>query len=216
MKALQVFLFKNFSSTQPVSTVFGIDRGTPVDRYYIEKFLYKNKYLIKGDVLEVAESTYTKKFGGKHVLKPLIFSYTSGDEIDFTGDLETGVGITHDIADCFIMTQTLPFIFDLKTAVKNALKMIRTNGYLLITVPGITQLSRYDYDRWGQFWSFTDKSLQKLFEDEGTENIIETYGNVKTACAFLNGVAYEEIKKSDLDFIDHNYQVIISAVIKKK
>ena len=30
-------------SQNPVSRVFGYDRGVPIDRYYIEKFLEENK-----------------------------------------------------------------------------------------------------------------------------------------------------------------------------
>jgi hypothetical protein len=29
--------------TKPISAVFGLDRGTPIDRYYIEKFIDNNK-----------------------------------------------------------------------------------------------------------------------------------------------------------------------------
>ena len=52
----------NLRSTKPVSKVFGLDRGIPIDRYYIEQFLEQNKSFIKGAVLEIAESTYSKKF----------------------------------------------------------------------------------------------------------------------------------------------------------
>ena len=44
---------------QPVSSVFGLERGNPIDRYYIEKFLKENDRYIKGNVLEIAESTYS-------------------------------------------------------------------------------------------------------------------------------------------------------------
>lgn len=41
----------------------GFGRGTPIDRYYLESFLSAHSKDIKGDVLEIAENTYTKKFG---------------------------------------------------------------------------------------------------------------------------------------------------------
>ena len=52
----------NLRSTQPVSKIFGIDRGKGIERYYIEQFLEKNKNHIQGNVLEVGENTYTKKY----------------------------------------------------------------------------------------------------------------------------------------------------------
>src|SRR4029453_14668409 len=39
--------------TRPLSNDFGYDRGTPVDRYYIERFLARHQSDVKGRVLEV-------------------------------------------------------------------------------------------------------------------------------------------------------------------
>ncbi len=37
-----------------------------------------------------------------------------GAEITFQANLENGSGIRDEVADCFILTQTLMYIFDLK------------------------------------------------------------------------------------------------------
>jgi hypothetical protein len=48
------------------------------------------------------------------------------------------------------------------------------------------------------------------------ENItIQTYGNVKMAKAFLYGLAVHEVKSKDLEHTDLDYQMVISAVVKK-
>ncbi|MDO7253873.1 hypothetical protein [Helicobacter cappadocius] len=49
---------------KPISSVFGFDRGTPIDRVYTADFLNKNFKHIKGVVCEIAESTYTRQWGG--------------------------------------------------------------------------------------------------------------------------------------------------------
>lgn len=204
-------------STNPLSTLFGLDRGLPIDRYYIESFLDKNRHLINGDVLEIADSFYTKKFGDNRVNNSFVFSNAAATGVDFVGDLVSGKGVKENIADAFIMTQTLPFIFDLHKAVRNAVKMIRPGGHLLITVSGITPISRYDYERWGHYWSFTDMSLRGILTgNDVLEPIIESYGNVKVACAFLYGMATHEIKKNDLEYKDDNFQMLITAILKKK
>lgn len=41
----------------PVSRTFGFDRGKPVDRWYIERFLAAHADDVRGRVLEVAETT---------------------------------------------------------------------------------------------------------------------------------------------------------------
>ena len=40
-------------NTHPMSDSWGFERGTPVDRYYIERFLERNADAIRGDVLEI-------------------------------------------------------------------------------------------------------------------------------------------------------------------
>ena len=59
--------FNDLTRNRPVSTSFGCDRGTPIDRYYIEKFLAAQADLIRGRVLEVGEDTYSRRFGGGQV-----------------------------------------------------------------------------------------------------------------------------------------------------
>lgn len=213
-----IVLFQNALTVRPISNVFGFDRGLPIDRYYIEKFLSKNRKLIKGTALEVAESTYTKKFGSKKVKKTLVLHLNmKSSKIDIIGDLSTGKGIPKNLVDCFIMTQTLPFIYNIHSAVRNAVNILKPGGNLLVTVPGISQISKYDMSRWGQYWSFTDLSLRKLFEEVvPSSNItIKTYGNVKSSAYFLYGFAHDELTKEELEYYDSAYQLIITAIVKK-
>lgn len=67
--------FGAFRRLKPISNLYGWDRGTPVDRYYIEKFLDKHRDAIQGHVLEISEDTYTKKFGGDRVAQIDILHY---------------------------------------------------------------------------------------------------------------------------------------------
>ena len=68
-------------------------------------------------------------------------------------------------------------------------------------------------DRWGDYWRFTNLSLEKLFRKYFMEkNIqVETYGNVKTAVALLHGLAAEELGRKDLDYCDKDYQLLIGV-----
>jgi len=205
-------------STEPVSRRFGFDRGQPIDRYYIENFLDENRHYIQGKVLEIGDSTYTNKFGDNRVGESLILHSTPDNpEANIIADLETGENISENLVDCFIMTQTLMFIYDIHSAANNAVRLLKPGGVLLCSVAGITQISRYDMDRWGHYWSFTDLSLRRIFENVIPPECIKikTYGNVKSAAGFLYGLAAHEISNTDLDVIDMDYPVTITAVIKK-
>jgi hypothetical protein len=112
-----------------------------------------------------------------------------------------------------ILTQVLPFIYEIREAVEQIRKALRPGGTALLTVPGISQISRYDMDRWGDYWRFTDASIRRLLGNVfGAENVtIVTYGNVLSACAFLHGLAAHELKGEELEYNDRDYQVIIGA-----
>lgn len=209
------FLTKQ-ASASPLNRVFGFSRGTPIDRYYIENWLESNRKLITGDVLEIAENTYTKRFAEEGAISHIL--HVNMEKEGFIkGDLETGDGIIENSMDCIILTQTLPFIFNVKNVFFNLHRMLRKNGCALITTGGISQISRYDMDRWGHFWSFTMASLQRLIEESEFRHnyVVNVYGNVKSACALLYGIAAEEMKKEELDYCDEDYPVSICAVLRK-
>src|SRR5436305_6464741 len=49
--------------TRPISAAAGRDRGTPVDRYFIERFMVANAVRVRGAVLEVKDRGYTARIG---------------------------------------------------------------------------------------------------------------------------------------------------------
>lgn len=211
-------LFTEWSRTRPVSPVFGLDRGTPIDRYYIEEFLQKNAQLIKGRTLEIGGSDYSRKYGGPRVEAFEVLNATPDNKAaTIIGDLTDFATLPESAVDCFICTQTFNFIYEVQKAVAGAHHLLKPGGVLLATVAGICQISRYDMDRWGDYWRFTTASVQKLFEplfQGGLE--IESRGNVMAACAFLQGVAVEDLPNPALlDENDSDYQVLITIVARK-
>jgi len=78
----------------------GAECGKPVDRYYIEEFLKSHKELICGKVMEIAENTYTWRYGGDNVRESLILHVEGWGKDAIKGNLETGeeilrTGLTH-------------------------------------------------------------------------------------------------------------------------
>ena len=116
-----------------------------------------------------------------------------------------------------ILTQTFNVIYNLPAAISYSYASLKPNGVLLATIPGISQVSRYDMDRWGDYWRLTDNSARRLFGDVfGEKNVaVEVYGNVLTACAFLLGLGATELKPEELDTCDPNYQVTITVRAQK-
>lgn len=202
----------------PVSRTFGLDRGMPVDRYYIESFLRENARLIFGRTLEVGDRTYSLRFGGDRIERAeALLMRPDGRPDTLLGDLSDPSSLPEGRSDCFICTQTLNFVFDVRAAVESAHRLLRPGGVLLVTVAGISQISRYDMDRWGDYWRFTTASLAKLLAPVFAGPLeVRSYGNVLAATAFLHGLAVEDLAdRTVLDRLDPDYQVVVAAVVRK-
>ena len=201
----------------PAGRMFGIDRGGAIDRYYIERFLQDNKQYIYGNVLEMGEDAYTNMYG-KNGCISYVFQYGNKRGLEGTslyGDLQNQEGLPEEYFDCIIFTQVFNFIFDIFSAVKNSIAMLKTGGTMLVSVAGNTPVSRYDMDRWGHYWNFTDKSVKSLFSQDNVECTVYTYGNCKVACAFMEGMSYQELEKEELDDNDIDFPIVITAMVKK-
>lgn len=203
--------------TSPMSNDFGYDRGGPVDRYYIEKFLNENSSSIKGRVLEIGDNAYTLRFGGNAVTQSDVLHVTqANDTVTFIGDLSDAPQIPSDAFDCIILTQTLHFIYDYKAALKTCHRILKKGGTLLLTIPGISHIDKGEWkDYW--LWSFTDTSMRRLmlelFEEDKLR--VQTFGNVYVATAFLYGMGLPEVRADFLDKHDPSYQVIIAVRVTK-
>lgn len=201
---------------RPTSEIFGIDRGQPIDRYYIEAFIAQHRHLITGDVLEVAANEYTRKFGDSAARSFELYTTPTALATAVVGDLTRPETLPNGRFNCFICTQTFNFIYELDAAVKGACHLLNEGGYLLATVGGVSQISRFDMDRWGDFWRLSSAACERLFSDNFSEVTVISYGNLSAAVALLRGFSVEDLpSRSVLDEHDPNYQVIIGIVARK-
>jgi hypothetical protein len=208
----------DFHQVSPLSKSFGFDRGTPIDRYYIKVFLEKYSNLIRGRILEVGESYYGMRYGGDQVeSREILHTDSSNRAATIIGDLCDLSTLPENTFDCFLCTQTFNFIFHVRDAIVGAHHLLKPGGALLATVAGICQISRYDMERWGDYWRFTTASIEKLFRPIFKDRLeIESFGNVLAAIAFLQGMAVEDLPNpSLLDVKDRDYQVLIALVARK-
>jgi SAM-dependent methyltransferase len=198
---------------KPISTAYGFERGLPVDRYYIERFLTAHVLDIQGHVLEIKDDMYTSRFGGDRVTKSDILHIEGGNPVaTIVADLTHASHIPSNSFDCIILTQTLHLIYDVRAALATLFRTLKPGGVLLTTVSGISKISRADMDRWGHHWSFTTRSSRRLFEEffPSTHVSVQAYGNVLTAIASLHGLASEELRQPALDYFDPDYELLIT------
>jgi SAM-dependent methyltransferase len=206
---------RRWRSTKPIRRNFGWDTGAQcVDRYYIERFLELHSEDVRGRVLEIGDNSYTLRYGGARITKSDVLHAKAGNpQATLIGDLSSGEGIPNGVFDCVILTQTLPFVYDIRGLVKTLGRILAPGGVVLATSGGIAQIARYDSDQWGDFWRLTSMSAKRLFgEVFSPEDIeVESYGNVAVAIALLHGLVAEELRPEELDFRDRDYEVTITV-----
>lgn len=208
----------DLNRTTPFSTIFGYDRGGPVDRYYIENFLEKEKACIKGRSLEIGDNEYTLSYGGQNVTQSDILHIDeSNTKATYIGDLSNCPQLADNTFDCIVLTQTLHLIYEFKNALATCHRILKPGGTLLLTSPGVTPI---DHGEWKKtwYWSFTDTVIKKLLTEIFTGGNIDvnTFGNVYVATSFLYGMGISEVSKERLDYNDPHFQVIITAKAVKQ
>lgn len=118
------------ASTTPLSDVWGEDRGTPIDRHYIEAFLETHAVDVKGHVLEVQEDDYSSRFGGDRVTRQDVLNLDSSNpRATIIGDLAVPATLPAGQFDCIILTQTLHLVFDMAAAIANIHRALRPGAW---------------------------------------------------------------------------------------
>lgn len=195
--------------TTPVSDHWGFDRGTPIDRHYIERFLESNRHDIHGRVLEVTDSGYTDRFGAGVTRRDVLDVDPENASATLVADLARATAIPSDVFDCFVLTQTLQFIYDVRAALVHAHRILRPGGILLATVPAVSRIA----PQWTDYWRFTPAACSALFGDIFGQAQVEvrSYGSVLTAIAFLTGMAREELSPRRLEAQDSRFPVVVAV-----
>ena len=205
--------FGELRRVTPISRRFGYERGRPVDRYYIERFLNAKASDITGVVLEVGDNTYTLRYGAERVTRSEVLHVTpDASSATIVGDLADLPQVETATFDCVICTQTLQYIYNLPQALQTLHRILKPNGTLLATVPGISQIDDPTWsDRW--YWNFTVTSVRRLLNETFTDGVPEIHaaGNVLAATAFLHGMATEDLTPEELDFVDPAYPLLIAT-----
>jgi SAM-dependent methyltransferase len=202
---------------EPFSAYYGFDRGTPVDRFYIERFLAERARDIRGNVLEVGHARYAQAFRDSATARVEIVDIDpTNADATIVADLSELNSLPTGRFDCFIMTQTLQLVSDLDGALQNAWQSLASGGVLLVSVPGIT---RADPDHVAaDRWRLTSSGLDTLLARTclGARREVVGYGNLISAVAFLMGLAAEELEESELSATDPHFTVSVCARVERQ
>ncbi|MCA9298902.1 MAG: methyltransferase domain-containing protein, partial [Phycisphaerales bacterium] len=191
----------------PISPMVGNDRGTPIDRYFIDRFIEKNAHLVRGRVLEVKDRSYVDRFGGDRVTEVDVVDVIENPNANILADIRDLAPIADDTYDCLIITQVLQYVDDLDAAIATMKRVLEPGGSMLVTVPTMGKLDGQDDDVVGHFWRLSSDSARwlwgKHFAEEDLQ--IEAWGNVLLGLGFWIGLAQEELPRRAFAHFDPSY-----------
>jgi SAM-dependent methyltransferase len=200
--------------TAPLSDSWGRDRGTAVDRWFIEQFLESHRTDISGRVLEVMDPRYTRRFG-TDVTASDVLDVKPTDQATLVADLTRPESFDEARFDCFVMTQTLQFVRDPVAAARSSHRLLDAGGVLLVTAPCVSRLDAGSRSS-GEYWRFTPDGLRSVLSTVFDDLEVVAFGNVLTCVAFLLGMAKEELRSRELETADPFFPLLVAARAVKR
>lgn len=208
------FLFRSPTrSLKPLSDHFGYDRGTPVDRYYIEEFLEQNSRMITGICLEIHDTAYIQKFGQGVVQADALDVDSRNKQAKIIANLKHMSQLSDNTYDCLVVTHTLGMIDDFQAAIRECYRILKPGGAMLVTLAAFNKVEYPD----SNFWRFTTASAKYAFGQvfNPAQVTVASYGNVFAGQAFWVGAAQEDLTSRELAYNDPAYPIVISVVAQK-
>ena len=213
LRGLPVPRWGNLRRVVPFSAVFGFDRGTPVDRFYLHRFLAANRSVVTGRVLEVQVPSYTRTYGqGVEVSHTVDINPEC--RATYTCDLADAPQIPSNTYDCFLVPNTLQIVADLPAVLRTVLRVVKPGGYVLASAGAILPLIP-DGD---EFSRLTPAGWRRTLAREwaGADVTVEGHGNCLAAIAAMHGLALEELTEEELSAHDPRYPVLVTIKCRKQ
>ncbi|MEH2196031.1 MAG: methyltransferase domain-containing protein [Nostoc sp.] len=195
----------------PICQAFGLTRGTPVDRYYLSKFLKEIQTQIGGNILEIGGTPKDKDF---YQINPgtsyQILNLEPGPGVDIVGDAHDVSVVKPESFDSVIIFNVLEHCYAPWIVVENIYTWLKPGGKCFAMVPSAIRIHATPVDYWRPLpdafaWMYKNFSQHKLY----------VYGNPTTVIASYHGIAVEELTSEELDAYHPDYPVATCIVAEK-
>jgi SAM-dependent methyltransferase len=166
-------------------------------------------------VVEVLNADYTERFGVGVESSDVLDIDSANPSATIFADLAGADDVPSDTFDCFVLTQTLQYIYDLRSAVQHVHRVLRPGGTVLCTVPTVSRIAKGTLET--EYWRMTALGCERLFADAFAGGVVDAraHGNVLTAIAFLVGMAAEELTQRELEATDPFFPLLVTVRANK-
>ena len=194
--------------TSPFCEVFGVGRGTPVDRHYLRVFLRSVVDTVRGDVVDIGGHPADRLSFGLHDLTSFrVVDLEARPGVDVVGDVHAPDLLPAASVDTVLLFNVLEHCHDPHRVAANVHGWLRRGGRCLVMVPNAQRLHGGPED----LWRFSEAGLARVF---ATYASVETraYGNLTTVLASHLGIAAEELSAHELELAQADHPVATCAV----
>ena len=196
----------NLRRTKPFSSTYGFERGQPIDRYYLHRFLAAHRDLITGDVLEIQGTSYTERFG-HDVARADSFDIEPRFDPTYLCDFAHCADVIPDHAyNCLLLPNTLAHFREIDLCLAHALRVVRPGGIMLASSAGLLPLT----GDLPEYWRLTPHGWREKLGTAwpGATLEIAGHGNCLSAVGAQLGLALEELTEGELDVHDPRFPVL--------
>jgi SAM-dependent methyltransferase len=194
----------------PFCPSFGLGRGTPVDRYYLERFIAESRQQVRGDVVELGGRAANRQAYGFDCDRYRGVDLQAGDGVEVVGDIHDASLFAEASLDTVLAFNVLEHCRQPWVVAENTHRWLRGGGRVLCMVPNAQRLHEMPEDYWRPLPAAVD-SLFSMFPVRR----MRVYGNPVATIASLFGVAAEELTAEELA-VHHPSYPVASCIVAEK
>jgi len=203
----------NLRRVKPFSNDFGWDRGTPVDRYYVDRFFERHRAEITGNVLEIDQNVYTRRCGHDLGIVHSVDIDASSNPTYLCDIAHSESVLPSEAYDCFLLPCTLQHFRELELCLRNVLRVVKPGGVILANAAGLFRLDKVGLDFWRPTPDGWRELLKRVWPD--CTVVVEAEGNCLAVVAINLGLALEELRAEELDAYDARFPVVTNIYCRK-
>lgn len=212
LRGMPIPRWGNLRRLQPFSSHYGFERGVPVDRFYLDRFLAEHARAITGRVLEIQHTGYTRKYGS---------GLLTTDTVDinptfaptYVCDLAQADIIPSNAYDCFLLPNTLCVLRDIRNCMRHMIRVVKPGGVVLAATAALGPLEPGNGDYWRMSASGWSEFAAEVWKGHDVQ--ITGHGNCVAAVAATLGLAQEELTREELTHQDDRYPVLVTLYCRK-
>jgi hypothetical protein len=194
--------FGDLKRERPFCPHFGHFRGTPIDRYYLDRFIDEIRDEVKGVTLEIGGSKGNKELYKFNNATTYLTMDLGGPDLDIVGDAHDPNIIEEASLDTVVLFNVLEHCEQPWAVVDNIYRWLKPNGQVVCMVPNAQRVHRVPFD----YWRILPDALNSIFS-RFPKRKLHVYGNPVTVTASYYGIASEEFSREELDYYHENYPV---------